>query len=204
MHRVWVGGLGEHLTQLVRSNQLQRRDWNNAHDTQPVLAKIGTNPPLCCSTFTERKGINEMSGDAPISWLMFFTLSAGVAIGAAFFVSFLRSRHNREIAAYALEGDGRSQRGEPSGAGVELVGLFALAIIAMTLLTVGYNARSDWKPAPQKAGPNNELSTPRTDPNAPKPYQPNNPGPDTRSPVTGSSTGTGADSGGRPEQQPKP
>jgi hypothetical protein len=30
----------------------------------------------------------------------------------------LRSRHNREIAAHALEGDGRSLRAEPSGAGV--------------------------------------------------------------------------------------
>ena len=57
-----------------------------------------------------------MKGDAAISWLMFFTLSAGVVVGAALLLSFLRSRHNREIAAYALEGDGRSQRGEPSGA----------------------------------------------------------------------------------------
>ena len=60
-----------------------------------------------------------MSGDAPISWLMFFTLSAGIAVGAALFLGFLRSRRNREIAAYALEGDGRSQRLEPSGAGTE-------------------------------------------------------------------------------------
>jgi hypothetical protein len=64
-----------------------------------------------------------MKGDAAISWLMFFTLSAGVVVGAALLLSFLRSRHNREIAAYALEGDGRSQRGEPSGAAVELLAL---------------------------------------------------------------------------------
>jgi hypothetical protein len=48
-----------------------------------------------------------MKGDAAISWLMFFTLSAGVVVGAALLLSFLRSRHNREIAAYALEGDGK-------------------------------------------------------------------------------------------------
>ena len=85
-----------------------------------------------------------MSGDTPISWLMFFTLSAGIAVGAGLLISFLRTRHNREIAAYAL-----------------------------ALLTFGYNARSDWKPTPQNAaGRNNKLATPRTDPNTPKPYQP--------------------------------
>ena len=31
-----------------------------------------------------------------ISWLMFFILSAGVVVGAALLLSFLRSRHNRE------------------------------------------------------------------------------------------------------------
>jgi len=104
---------------------------------------------------------------------MFFTLSAGIAVGAGLLISFLRTRHNREIAAYALEGDGRSRQGEPSGAGIELIALFALAIVAMALLTFGYNARSDWKPTPQNAaGRNNKLATPRTDPNTPKPYQP--------------------------------
>jgi hypothetical protein len=63
-----------------------------------------------------------MSGDTPISWLMFFTLSAGIAVGAGLLISFLRTRHNREIAAYAL-----------------------------ALLTFGYHARSDWKPTAQNA-----------------------------------------------------
>jgi len=38
-----------------------------------------------------------MNGDAPISWLMFFTLGAGVLVGAGLFIQFMRSRHNREI-----------------------------------------------------------------------------------------------------------
>ncbi len=145
-----------------------------------------------------------MAGDAPISWLMFFTLFAGLVVGAGLVVSFLRSRHNREIAALALEGDGRSRRLEPSGAGAELIGLLSAALIAMALLTVGYNARHDLKPTPQgSTESNNALATSRTDPNTPKPYQPQNPEPDTRSAPTGSSSGVGSDSGGRPEQDPK-
>jgi hypothetical protein len=81
-----------------------------------------------------------MSGDAPISWLMFFTLAAGIAVAGGFFLSFLRSRHNREIAATALEGDGRSRGVEPSGALPELIGLLAIAVIAMVLLTLGYHS----------------------------------------------------------------
>ena len=50
-----------------------------------------------------------MSGDTPISWLMFFTLTAGIVVGAGLFLNFLRSRHNRDVAAYALEGDGHSR-----------------------------------------------------------------------------------------------
>lgn len=61
-----------------------------------------------------------MKDDAAISWLMFFTLAAAVVVGTALLISFLRSRHNREIAANALEGDGRSHHGEPSGAGASL------------------------------------------------------------------------------------
>lgn len=144
-----------------------------------------------------------MSGDAPLSWLMFFTLSAGVIVGAGLFLSFLRSRHNREIAAYALEGDGRSRGAEPSGAGIELGGLLVVALVAMALLAFGY--RSDSRPSASatSATHNNQLATERTDPNSPKPYQPANPMPDTRVAPTGSSSGTGADSGGRPEQQGK-
>ena len=63
-----------------------------------------------------------MSGDAPLNWLMFFTLAAGVIVAGGLFLAFLRSRRNREIAAYALQGDGRTRGVEPSGAGVELGG----------------------------------------------------------------------------------
>ena len=145
-----------------------------------------------------------MNGDAAISWLMFFTLSAGVVVSAALLISFLRSRHNREIAAYALEGDGRSQGGEPSGAATELLALAAAAAIAMALLTVGYASRGDMKVTPvNSSAANNQLAQPRTDPNTPKPYQPENPAPDPRSAVTGAPTGVGSDNGGRPEQEPK-
>ena len=145
-----------------------------------------------------------MSNDAPISWLMFFTLAAGLVVAADFFVRFLHSHHNREIAAQVVEGDGRSRGAAPTGAGIELVALFAAALIAMLLLTFGYSARRTESPTPPPDGaPNNQLSTERTDPNTPKPYQPQNPAPDTRSAPTSSSTGTGPDSGGRPEQTPK-
>lgn len=144
-----------------------------------------------------------MAGEAPITWLMFFTLGAALIVAAGMFVSFLRSRHNREVAAYVLEGDGRTRGGEPSGAGAELTGLFALALFAMALLAFGYNSHTGTMTAGSKAGPNNELATQRTDPNTPKPYQPANPAPDPRTAPTGSTTGQGPDSGGRPEGQPK-
>ncbi|WP_315812386.1 hypothetical protein [Bradyrhizobium sp. SZCCHNR2028] len=41
----------------------------------------------------------DVQGDQPISWLMFFTLAAAIIIAAGAFLAFLRSRHNREIAA---------------------------------------------------------------------------------------------------------
>lgn len=144
-----------------------------------------------------------MAGETPITWLMFFTLGATLVIAAGMFVSFLRSRHSRELAAYALQGDGRSRRGEPSGAGAELIGLFAVALFAMVLLAFGYNSHSGTMVAGTKTGPNNELATQRADPNTPKPYQPANPAPDPRTAPTGSTTGQGPDSGGRPEGQPK-
>ncbi|MFT4119059.1 hypothetical protein [Bradyrhizobium sp.] len=139
-----------------------------------------------------------MTGDAPLSWLMFFTLAAGVIVAAGFFLSFLRSRHNREVAAYALEGNGRSRGVEPSGAGAELAGLFAVALIAMALLTFGYRSHSGTAVS-EVAQRNNQLSTERTDPTTPKPYQPQNPAPDTRTAPTGSSSGSGPDSGGHQE-----
>jgi hypothetical protein len=133
---------------------------------------------------------------------MCFTLAAGIVVAAGFFISFLRSRHNREIAAVVLEGDGRSRGVEPSGALPELAGLLAVALVAMALLGFDYRAHSGTQVAEQP-GRNNQLSTERTDPNTPKPYQPANPAPDQRKAPTSSTTGIGADSGGRNEGAPK-
>src|ERR1700759_420373 len=104
-----------------------------------------------------------MKGDAAISWLMFFALSAGVVVGAALLISFLRSRHNREIAAYALEGDGRSRRGEPSGAGIERGGRLAVALVGMVLLVVGYRTGPGTATMSAGTAPNNQLATDRAD-----------------------------------------
>ena len=143
-----------------------------------------------------------MNGDAPISWLMFFTLAAGVAVAGGYFLYFLRSRHNRSIAATALGGDHHSRGIEPDGAGAELGGMFAVALIAMALLAFGYRSHSGSAISTSvsgTSGPNNDLASQRTDPATPKPYQPQNPAPDTRSAPTGSSMGVGPDSGGHPE-----
>jgi hypothetical protein len=145
-----------------------------------------------------------MTGDAPITWLTFFTLAAGIIVAAGLFAQFLRSRHNREIAALALEGDGRSKHGEPSGAGVELIGIFMIAMVAMGLLVVGYRSDAGRVVGPSTSAANNNLATERTSPDTPKPYQPANPAPDTRAAPTGTTTGQGPDNGGRPEQQSKP
>jgi hypothetical protein len=143
-----------------------------------------------------------MSGDTPISWLMFFTLVATVIVAAGFFLQFLRSRHNRAIATSALGGERRSRGVEPDGAGAELGGLLVVALIAMVLLAFGYHSHAGSTVAESTSGANNQLATDRTNPNSPKPYQPQNPGPDTRSAPTGSSTGAGSDSGGHPEAAP--
>jgi hypothetical protein len=143
-----------------------------------------------------------MNNDAPISWLMFFTLVASVIVAAGFFLHFLRSRHNRAIAASALGGEQRSRGIEPDGAGAELGGLLAVALIAMVLLAFGYHSHAGSTIAESTSTPNNQLATDRTNPDSPKPYQPRNPAPDTRSATTGSSTGTGSDSGGHPEAAP--
>jgi hypothetical protein len=144
-----------------------------------------------------------MNGDAPISWLMFFTLVAAVIVAASFFLHFLRSRHNRAIASSALGGERRSRGVEPDGAGAELGGLLAVALIAMALLAFGYHSHAGSKVAESISSPNNELATDRTNPDSPKPYQPQNPSPDTRTAPTGSSTGSGSNSGGHPEAAPK-
>src|ERR1700761_8643783 len=144
-----------------------------------------------------------MNGDAPLGWLMFFTLAAGVIVAAGMFLSFLRSRHNREVAAYALQGNGGSRGVEPSGAAAELGGLLAVALGAMVLLAFGYRSHSGMQISETSGAANNELKTDRTNPDTPKPYQPQNPSPDTRTAPTSSPSGEGANNGGRPEGTPK-
>ena len=76
--------------------------------------------------------------------------------------------------------------------------------LAVSLLLISRPVLAQQTPnTPSAAGSNNDLATQRTDPNTPKPYQPRNPAPDTRRAPTGSSTGTGPDSGGRREMAPK-
>ncbi|ABD86805.1 hypothetical protein [Rhodopseudomonas palustris] len=142
-----------------------------------------------------------MNGDQPISWLMFFTLAAGVVIVGAVFLNFIRSRSNREAAENALEGDGRSRGAAPSGALPELLGITAFALIAMGLLAVGQNN----KPSVETAQLPGQVGTTTgqgqgnmQDPgsfNQPKRYQPANPGTDNRVAPTGSDTGVGASPG---------
>jgi hypothetical protein len=40
-----------------------------------------------------------MQGDAPVSWLMFFSLAAGMFILAGAFIRFLHSQRNRDISS---------------------------------------------------------------------------------------------------------
>src|ERR1700743_1607184 len=96
----------------------------------------------CVGNFCHANGSWTMNGDAPLGWLMFFTLAAGVVVAAGMFLSFLRSRHNREVAAYAVQGNGGSRGVEPSGAAAELGGLLAVALVAMVLLAFGYRSHS--------------------------------------------------------------
>ena len=80
-----------------------------------------------------------MGGDAPISWLIFFTFAATIFIIAGAFVYFLRSRRNREIAEEALAGsDHPGVRKGADGALPDLLGIALFAFIAMGLLTVGF------------------------------------------------------------------
>lgn len=141
-----------------------------------------------------------MRGDAPITWLMFFTLAAGIVVAAGLFIAFLRSKHNREIAACALEGDARGSGPAPSGAGAELGGILVVALVAMSLLTFGYRGHTG---TTVTTGSNPNAIAAHNDPNTPKPYQPQNPAPDTRSAPTSSPSGTGPESGGHPEANPE-
>lgn len=83
-----------------------------------------------------------MSGEHPITWLVFFTLSAGIVVVGVAFLYFLRSRHNRFLASVALVGKGQSGAGPaPDGALPEIIGLLVIALVAMALLWLGYTSR---------------------------------------------------------------
>jgi hypothetical protein len=140
----------------------------------------------------------EMQGDNPISWLMFFTLAATVFIIAGAFIYFLRSRTNREIAAEALEGNGSRTGATPNGAGAELIGFAVLALAVMALLATGYSGKSRTETAQMTTpvgGTTTGMAQPAGSANQPKPYQPANPAPDTRSAPTSSDTGVGSENG---------
>jgi hypothetical protein len=83
-----------------------------------------------------------MAGDQPVSWLMFFTFAATIFIIAGAYISFLRSRRNREIAADALAGGDhpRVDKGA-DGALPDLLGITLFAFIAMALLMVGFKTK---------------------------------------------------------------
>jgi hypothetical protein len=140
----------------------------------------------------------EMQGDNPISWLMFFTLAAGVFIIAGAFIYFLRSRTNRAIAAEALGGDDARTGTTPSGAGPELVGFAVIGIAVMGLLAMGYSGKSRSETAQLTTpvgGNTTGMAQPAGTANQPKPYQPANPAPDTRAAPTSSDTGVGPENG---------
>jgi hypothetical protein len=140
----------------------------------------------------------EMQGDNPISWLMFFTLAAGVFIIAGAFIYFLRSRTNREIAAEALGGDNSRQGATPNGAGPELVGFAVIGLAVMGLLATGYSGKSRSETVQMTTpvgGTTTGMAQPAGSANQPKQYQPANPAPDTRAAPTSSDTGVGAENG---------
>jgi hypothetical protein len=139
-----------------------------------------------------------MQGDNAISWLMFFTLSSGVFIIAGAFIYFLRSRTNREIAANALEGDGRNKGITPSGAGPELIGFAAIAVAVMGLLATGYNRKPNSETTgviSPVGGKSTGMAQESETADHPKTYQPVNPAPDPRAAPTGSDTGVGNSNG---------
>ena len=142
-----------------------------------------------------------MQGDAPISWLMFFTLVATTFVIAGGFIAFLRSRTNREIAAEALEGNSSRVGATPNGAGPELVGFAVIALAVMGLLATGYARKSGVEtaqaptPVGETTGMSQGMAQPAGSSAQPKVYQPANPAPDTRSAPTSSDTGTGSENG---------
>jgi hypothetical protein len=81
-----------------------------------------------------------MHGDAPVSWLRFFTLAAGMFILAGAFIRFLHSQRNRDIAAQALAGDNSPRiAATPNGALTDLAGVLVFALVVMGLLAFGYS-----------------------------------------------------------------
>jgi len=139
-----------------------------------------------------------MQGDNPISWLMFFTLAAGVFTLAGAFICFLRTRTNREVAAEALGGDESRKGATPNGAGPELVGFALIGIAVMVLLAFGYSGKSRSETAQittPVGGATTGMAQPVGTANQPKQYQPANPAPDTRAAPTSTDTGVGPDNG---------
>ncbi len=140
-----------------------------------------------------------MNGDQPISWLMFFTLAAGIAIVGFAFLNFIKSRSNRAVAADTLEGNGNGRGAAPDGALPELIGITVFALIAMGLLATGVSSRNDTQTAQVTApaatsgttGNTTGMAQPKNIQNEPKQYQPANPGADTRVAPTGSDAGVG-------------
>ncbi|MFT3938649.1 hypothetical protein [Rhodopseudomonas sp.] len=140
-----------------------------------------------------------MNGDQPISWLMFFTLAAGVVIVGLAFINFIRSRSNRAIAADTLEGSTSARGAAPDGALPELAGVAVFAFIAMGLLAFGATYKGGERDTAQVSGPASEsgatgttgMAQPKGVQNDPKRYQPHNPGTDTRVAPTASDTGVG-------------
>jgi hypothetical protein len=144
-----------------------------------------------------------MNGDQPISWLMFFTLAAGVVIVGLAFINFIRSRSNRAIAADTLEGNGSGRGAAPDGALPELLGLGAFALIAMGLLAAGANYSSN-RETVQVSGPasggtttgqSGGTTTGQAQSGRPVPAERPNPASDLRWAPTASSTGVGSSTG---------
>ncbi|WP_322514052.1 hypothetical protein SR870_13410 [Rhodopseudomonas palustris] len=152
-----------------------------------------------------------MDGEQPISWLMFFTLAAGLAIVAFAFLNFIKSRSNRAVAADTLEGNGHGRGAAPDGALPELIGVTVFALVAMGLLATGVTARNDTQTAQVSqpaatgsaagnatgaaSGNTTGMAQPQGIQNEPKRYQPANPGTDPRVAPTGSDAGVGSSPG---------
>jgi len=74
---------------------------------------------------------------------MFFTFAATIFIITGAFIYFLRSRHNRDIAANALAGGDHPRVNKGAdGALPDLLGITVFAFINMALLAVGFKSKS--------------------------------------------------------------